>query len=80
MFSQLLCATKFANLKDKKEQFLEKLPEKFNHQEFIDVARSISIPDRTAETYIFKFCEQGLIFRELKGSYINVSLMEKSKE
>ena len=80
VFSQLPAVNNSANLKNRKEQFLDQLPEKFNHQDFIDVARGISIPDRTAETYIFKFCEQGLIFRELKGSYINVSLMEKSKE
>ena len=55
--------------KNKKVQFLDKLPEKFSHQDFIDLAKSISIAERTAVRYITDFCEKGLIRREIQGTY-----------
>jgi len=48
---------------------LDKLPEKFSHQNFIDLAKSISIAERTAVRYIADFCEKGLIRREIQGTY-----------
>jgi hypothetical protein len=51
VFSQLPQVNSSAILKDKKEQFLETLPAKFTLQEFIDVARSIFIQERTYFNY-----------------------------
>ena len=74
VFSQLPAVNKSANLKDKKEQFLEKLPEKFNHQDFIDMAKSLLIPQRTADRYMSIFCEKGLMHRDIRGIYSNLTL------
>lgn len=60
--------------KNRKEQFLDKLPLKFNRQNYLDLARSLSIPEKTAEGYITGFCEKGLIFREQQNCYTNLSI------
>jgi hypothetical protein len=73
VFSQLP-VIKPATPKDKKEQFLELLPGKFNHQDYIDVAKSLSIPQRTADRYMSIFCEKGLVRRDLRGIYSNLTL------
>jgi len=74
VFSQLPAINQSANLKNKKEQFLDQLPEKFNHKDFIDVAKSMVIIQRTAERYIAAFCEKGLVRRDLHDSYTNLML------
>ena len=76
VFSQLPAINHSAKLKDKKEQFLDRLPEKFNHQDFIDEAKSLSILHRTAERYIAIFCEKGLVRRNLHGIYSNLTIGE----
>ncbi|HET6558035.1 MAG TPA: DUF3987 domain-containing protein [Prolixibacteraceae bacterium] len=70
VFSELPEDVKLNKPKDRKEQFLDKLPGKFNRKEFLDLAKSLSIAERTSEKYITIFCEKGLIFREQQGSYI----------
>ena len=80
VFSELPADDKPTKPKDRKEQFLDKLPIEFTHQGFIDIAKSLSITVRTAEGYIANFCEKGLILREQKGIYRNVSLMEGKKD
>jgi len=74
VFSQLPAVNKSANLKNKKEQFLDQLPEKFDRPVYLELAKSLSIPVRTAETYITNFNNKGLIFREQQGLYTNLSL------
>ena len=56
------------------EQFLYQLPEKFDRPVYLELAKSLSIPVRTAETYITNFSKKGLIFREQQGLYTNLSL------
>lgn len=55
VFSQLPAHHQLANLKDRKEQLLEMLPERFRKQDFIDLAKSLSIHPRTAERSISPF-------------------------
>ncbi|HEY3369991.1 MAG TPA: DUF3987 domain-containing protein [Prolixibacteraceae bacterium] len=70
VFSELPVDIQTARPKDKKEQFLDQLPEKFTHQEFIDLAKSMAIPERSAELFISTFCNKGWVIRERKGFYI----------
>ena len=77
VFSQLPAINNSAKLRDKKEQFLEKLPEKFDRPDYLEIAKSLSIPARTAEDYISNFCNKGLIINEKYGSYINLTISEK---
>ena len=56
---------------NRKERFLESLPKQFNRQDYLDLATKQNIPHKTAEGYITKFVEAGLLHREKKGVYIN---------
>jgi len=80
VFSELQQEVKVTRPKDRKEQFLDLLPETFNRQDYFDLARSLSIQEKTAERYITIFCEKGLICRDQKNSYINISLLEGRKQ
>ena len=74
VFSQLPEVNNSANLKNKKEQFLDQLPEKFNCKDYLDLGKSLSIHERTAYRYITLFCDKGLICKDQKDSYIKITL------
>ena len=78
VFSELPQDVKPAKSDNNKEKFLDQLPLKFTRAKFIDLARHISIHERTAERYIGIFCEKGLVEREQHGSYTNLTI-EKGK-
>ncbi len=54
---------------NRKERFLESLPKQFTRQDYLDYATKQSIPHKTAEGYITKFVEVGLINREAYNNY-----------
>ena len=60
--------------KDKKDQFLNQLPERFTCREFSELAKSLSLTKRTAERYISLFCDNGFICRDHLGTYTNLML------
>ncbi|MEX0966745.1 MAG: DUF3987 domain-containing protein [Bacteroidia bacterium] len=62
--------------RNKKEKFLYELPYNFNRQKYLEVAKGLGIPDKTAEGYITSFVTSNLIHRESKDQYINTSLEE----
>ena len=78
VFSQLPPINNSAKLRDKKEQFLDQLPEKFTYSEFIELAKNLWIAPRTAEGYISQFCVKGLIRRKCQGLYTNLMLQKES--
>ena len=55
--------------KNQRESFLEKLPQNFKRQGYLEVAKSLEIADKTAEGYISKFVKSGLLFRLKQDSY-----------
>ena len=55
------------------------LPEKFNRPLYLDLAKSLSMPARTAEKYISTFNDKGLIFREQHGFYTNLSISDENR-
>ena len=57
--------------KHKKEQFLEKLPYKFNRQIYVALGISLGIPDKSAQRYIGDFVKNGIIESPGHNSYIN---------
>ena len=61
---------------NRKETFLNLLPEKFNRQKYLEAARSLKIPDKTAEGYITAFVKDGLIHRDSQDNYINTSIIQ----
>ncbi len=73
VFSELPEDIKPQKRPNRKEKFLEKLPHNFNRQKYLEVAKSLSIPNKTAEGYITDFYKKGLIHRESQDQYINLS-------
>lgn len=57
----------------RKIQFYEALPHSFNRQGYLEVARNLSIPERTVERYITDFCRAELLLREKQDSYIKAN-------
>lgn len=51
------------------QNFLDNLPDEFNHQTYDAVAASLKIPSKTAEKYIEKFCKLELIRHIKHDSY-----------
>lgn len=58
---------------NKKEKFLYALPLNFNRQKYLEIAKAMNIPGKTAEGYIANFLKSGLVHREAHDQYINTS-------
>lgn len=71
VFNDLPIEQKAVKRLNRKERFLESLPKQFSRQEYLDLATKQNIPHKTAEGYITKFVEAGLIHREAHNSYSN---------
>jgi len=56
---------------NRKERFLEALPYQFTRQDYLNIADKNKIPHKTAEGYITKFVDAGLIHREAHNNYTN---------
>ncbi|WP_225035677.1 DUF3987 domain-containing protein [Winogradskyella sp. SM1960] len=73
VFNDLPIEQKTTKRLNRKERFLEHLPKQFNRQDYLDLATKQSIPHKTAEGYITKFVEAGLIHREAHNVYSNTT-------
>jgi len=73
VFNDLPIEQKTTKRLNRKERFLEHLPKQFNRQDYLDLATKQSIPHKTAEGYITKFVEAGLIHREAHNAYSNTT-------
>ncbi|WP_340066544.1 hypothetical protein [Ascidiimonas aurantiaca] len=71
VFNDLPIEQKAVKRLNRKESFLESLPKQFSRQDYLDLATKQNIPHKTAEGYITKFVEAGLIHREAHNSYSN---------
>lgn len=69
VFNDLPIEHKAVKRLNRKERFLESLPVKFSRQDYLDLATKQSIPHKTAEGYITKFVEAGLVHREAHNDY-----------
>lgn len=56
--------------KNKKQKFLEMLPSEFSRKDYLAVADKLKIVKKTAEYYISKYIETGIIHREKNSHYI----------
>lgn len=55
VFNELLEEEKPATRKNRKQKYLDALPKNFNRQKYLEVAKNMNIPDKTAEGYITEF-------------------------
>jgi len=69
VFSELPDERLSSDRSTRKTKFFEALPAEFNRQGYLEVARSLSIPDRTVERYITDLCNTGLITRLKQDAY-----------
>ena len=69
VFSELPVDATPTKTENKKDKFLEKLPLKFTGKEFVDLAKSLSITERTAYVYISTFCDKGFVIKVQKNVY-----------
>jgi hypothetical protein len=70
VFSELPEEKQLPKRRNQKERFLDALPKEFNRQGYLNIAASMSIPEKTAEGYIAEFCKKGLLHHEKKDHYI----------
>lgn len=73
VFNDLPVETPVATRTNRKEKFLEMLPEAFTTADYLAIAEKLTIPHKTAEGYITAFAKVGLIHREMNGKYRNTS-------
>jgi len=71
VFNDLPIEQKTVKRPNRKERFLESLPKQFSRQDYLELATKQAVPDKTAEGYITKFVEAGLIYREAHNTYSN---------
>ncbi len=69
VFNDLPIEQKATKRTNRKERFLEALPYQFSRQDYLEIADKQKIPHKTAEGYITKFVEVGLINREAYNNY-----------
>ncbi len=79
VFSELPSDEKPTKRKTKKQRFLDTLPDHFNRQGYLKVAKKIELNDKTSEGYITAFVKAGLLHRDAQDDYMKASAME-SKE
>ena len=71
VFTELPAEPQMPKRKNQKEKYLDLLPASFNRQDYLRIAASRSIPDKTAEGYITEFYKKGLLHREKQDLYVN---------
>jgi len=71
IYSELPEETQSPKRKNQKEKFLDTLPASFNRQQYLKIATSLNIPEKTAEGYITDFIKHNHIHREKKDQYSN---------
>ncbi|UAB75624.1 DUF3987 domain-containing protein [Mesoflavibacter sp. SCSIO 43206] len=71
VFNDLPIEQKEIKRANRKERFLEALPYQFTRQDYLNIADKNKIPHKTAEGYITKFVDAGLIHREAHNNYTN---------
>ena len=59
--------------KNRKQKFLEMLPQEFSRTDYLQVAAKLNIPKKTAENYIGAYLDGGVIHREKHNHYIKLN-------
>ena len=73
VFSELPVQIAPAKRANRKQKFLDMLPEKFSRQDYVNIASGLNIPDKTAQGYITGFIKERFLHRDKKDEYIKPS-------
>lgn len=81
VFTQVAEEVKKPKPANRRELFLEQLPEVFNRRGYVEVAIKLNIPDNTAQRYIRKFVAAGVLLNPSHDHYtkVQVEILKKDK-
>jgi len=79
IFSELPAPIQTVKRPNREEKFFNQLPDKFSRNDYLAVANTLEIPDKTAQGYISKLVKTNLIHREKQDQYIKI-LNEDTEE
>ena len=66
--------------KNIRQQFLDALPKTFDRKTYVSVAERLGIRSKTAEGYIKKFVDSGLLHRPKHNHYVNLQIPDKQEK
>ena len=64
--------TNLETQKTLKEKFFDSLPESFSRVEYLQKAKELGVPERTADKQIKSFCAKGILVNVQHGRYVKV--------
>ncbi len=76
VYSGLPVSVNLPTRENRKQRFYSQLPDTFSRQDYLKVANKLKIPDKTAQGYIAKFKEKGLIHSDKKDCYLKMHIEE----
>jgi Fic family protein len=76
VFSELPQSAPVVKRENREERFYNSLNETFSRKDYVEGANSLDIPDKTAQNYISKFLQKGLIHRDKQDFYIKTPVKE----
>ncbi|WP_375582237.1 DUF3987 domain-containing protein [Cyclobacterium xiamenense] len=66
--------------KNIQQQFLDALPKNFDRKTYVSTAEKLKIKEKTAENYIKKFVESGLLDHPRHNQYVNLQIPDTEQE
>lgn len=78
VFSELPAAAKPAKRKNLLERFYDALPDKFSRQDYLKVAGSLKIKEKTAESYIAKLKSKFKIHHDKQNLYFKQEILSQT--
>ena len=69
VFNDLPIEPKAQKRMNKKERFLDALPNNFTRQDYLNTADALGIPHKTAEGYVSAFVKSGIVHRDAHNKY-----------
>jgi hypothetical protein len=79
VFTQMPKEEATAKRKNIRQQFLDALPKVFDRKVYVTIAEKLGIKAKTAEGYIKKFVESGLLHHPKHNQYINLQIPDNQK-
>ena len=80
VFTQMPKEEAMKKRKNIRQQFLDDLPKTFDRKTYVSVAERLGIKSKTAEGYIKKFVESGLLDHPKHNHYINLQIPDKQQK
>ncbi|MEI6050096.1 MAG: DUF3987 domain-containing protein [Bacteroidota bacterium] len=76
VFSELPQPLVVPKRENREERFFNRLPNEFSRKDYVELAEKLNIPDKTAQNYISKLLNKGLIHRDKHDCYLKTTIKE----